>query len=66
MTRSSMTAMKTVRALFGGVVPMLTAATADDKPSKEVVMYQVCKVCQLAQDAALLCRQCGCSLADVR
>jgi hypothetical protein len=36
-----------------------------DKKAKENAMYQVCKVCALAQDAALLCRQCGCSLADV-
>ncbi len=35
-----------------------------EKKSSENQMYQVCKVCELAQDAALLCRQCGCSLAD--
>lgn len=38
----------------------------DDGPkARDDAMYQVCTVCQLGQDAALLCSQCGCSLADV-
>ena len=38
---------------------------ADRKKDSAAAMMQVCRVCELAQDASLLCRQCGCSLADV-
>ena len=42
--------------------------SADDREAEKEgqsdSMLQVCRVCELVQEASLLCRQCGCALQD--